>query len=254
MLAAAERRPAWPTWSATTSAASPPSAGGADHRGRAPRRDSSLPRHVPGGLAARPGVSAGLAARQGRPGPARSATSARTSIDLARFLVGEIAEVSRPHGDVHPHAAAAGSPKKKGRVTVDDAAISMVRFTNGAIGTIEATRFAPGRKNYNRFEINGSLGSLAFDLERMNELEVYFGYDANVRGFRTILVTEPVHPYVGPGGRRAISSAGSTRSRTWCTTCWRRWRTARCRRRFRDGVMNQRVLDAIERSSKSRGG
>ena len=55
--------------------------------------------------------------------------------------------------------------------------MALVRFENGAMGTIEATRMAPGRKNYNRFEINGSNGSVAFDLERMNELEVYFDPD-----------------------------------------------------------------------------
>ena len=73
-----------------------------------------------------------------------------------------------------------------------------MRFANGALGTIEATRFAPGRKNYNRFEINGSKGSVAFDLERMNELEVYLESTTakRVQGFRTILVTEPEHPFI----------------------------------------------------------
>jgi predicted dehydrogenase len=118
------------------------------------------------------------------------------SIDLARFLVGEIAEVA---GDLKTFVKTRplpDDPKKTGRVTVDDASTSLVRFRNGAIGTIEATRMAAGRKNYNRFEINGSRGSVAFDLERMNELEVYFESDpANARGFRRILVTEPGHPF-----------------------------------------------------------
>ena len=80
---------------------------------------------------------------------------------------------------------------------MDDASTSLVRFKNGAIGTIEATRMAPGRKNYNRFEINGSRGSVAFDLECMNELELYLESDPpSVRGFRRIL-TPPgmLHPY-----------------------------------------------------------
>src|SRR5580765_6979324 len=114
------------------------------------------------------------------------------SIDLARFLVGEITEVA---GDLKTFVKTRplpGNPRKSGRVTVDDASTTLVRFKNGAIGTIEATRMALGRKNYNRFEINGSLGSLAFDMERMDELEVYFESDPpNLRGFRTILVTEP---------------------------------------------------------------
>ena len=75
--------------------------------------------------------------------------------------------------------------------------MALVRFENGAIGTIEATRLAPGRKNYNRFEINGSKGSVAFDLERMNELEVYLESDRReLRGFPPILVTESDHPFI----------------------------------------------------------
>ena len=75
--------------------------------------------------------------------------------------------------------------------------MALARFENGAIGTIEGTRMAPGRKNANRFEINGSAGTIAFDLERLNELEVYIeAEDASVRGFHRILATEPEHPFV----------------------------------------------------------
>jgi predicted dehydrogenase len=98
-------------------------------------------------------------------------------VDLARFLVGEISEVA---GDLETFIRTrplVGSPRKSGRVTVDDASAALVRFANGAMGTVEATRLAPGRKNYNRFEINGSRGSVAFDLERMNELELYLESD-----------------------------------------------------------------------------
>jgi predicted dehydrogenase len=80
---------------------------------------------------------------------------------------------------------------------VDDAASFLARFENGATGTFEATRLAAGRKNHNSFEINGSRGSVAFDLERMNELQVYLEDDEpEVKGFRTVLVTEPDHPYM----------------------------------------------------------
>jgi predicted dehydrogenase len=175
-------------------------------------------------------------------------------IDLARMLVGEIAEVSGVTETFIRTRPLPGRPERNGRVTVDDAAVSTVRFTSGAIGSIEATRFAPGRKSQCAFEINGSLGSLAFDLERLNELEVYFASDPPaVRGFRTILATEPVHPHMAawwPPGHiigwehtfthmvhdllEAVAD-GTVPSPS-----------------FRDGVMNQRVLDAIERSSKSR--
>jgi predicted dehydrogenase len=84
-----------------------------------------------------------------------------------------------------------------GTVTVEDAALMMVEFENGAIGSFEATRFATGRKNGNTFEIYGSNGSLAFDMERMNELQFYSNDDpAGEQGFRTIQTTDPTHPYM----------------------------------------------------------
>jgi predicted dehydrogenase len=101
-------------------------------------------------------------------------------IDLARYLVGEIESVS---GEV--------ATFKPGR-EVDDAFEAAVRFEGGAVGTIEATRFATGRKNAFAWEINGSKGSLAFDLERLNELQVGDG-----AGFRTRLVSEADDPFWG---------------------------------------------------------
>jgi len=176
------------------------------------------------------------------------------SIDLARFLVGEISEVA---GDLKTFVKTrplVDNPKKMGRVTVDDASTALVRFTNGAIGTIEATRMALGRKNYNRFEINGSLGSLAFDMERMNELEVYFEKDkANVRGFRRILVTEPGHPYF-----KAWWPAGHIigYEHTFIHTVYDLLEAMADGKvptpNFEDGVKNQRVLAAIEKAAAKR--
>src|SRR5207245_5980669 len=73
----------------------------------------------------------------------------------------------------------------------DDAFEAVTEFTGGTVGTIESSRFAPGRKNAFSWEINGSKGSLAFDLERLNELQ----WSEGTRGFRTILVTEADHPF-----------------------------------------------------------
>ena len=106
-------------------------------------------------------------------------------IDLAHFVVGPISEVTgttetfieeRPleEGGAGGGLSASGGTQM-GEVTVDDAAAFLARFENGAIGTFEATRLAPGRRNHNSFEVNGSKGSVAFNLERMNELEVFFG-------------------------------------------------------------------------------
>ncbi len=131
------------------------------------------------------------------------------SVDLARYLVGEIRKVSgmtaqfvseRPLPDEAASGTFSGKVKgaEKGRVTVEDAAFMMVEFANGALGSFQASRFAPGRKNYNAFEIYGSKGSILFDLERMNELEFFSNDDpAYAQGFRTILATEGgQHDYV----------------------------------------------------------
>ena len=176
------------------------------------------------------------------------------SIDLARFLVGEISEVAADLATFVKMRPLPDNPKKRGRVTVDDASVSLVRFANGAIGTIEATRMAPGRKNYNRFEINGSRGSLAFDLERMNELELYLEADQQrVRGFRRILVTESTHPYVKawwPPGH--IIGYEHTFTHTVYDLLEAMARDKVPQPNFADGVRNQRVLGAIEKAAATR--
>ncbi len=127
-------------------------------------------------------------------------------IDLARYLVGEFDEVmgmtetfikERPE-ELEASGLAARGGKERGEVTVDDAALFLARLQGNVIGSFEATRFAQGRKNAQRIEVNGSKGSLVFNFERMNELEFYSSEDeAHTQGFRTIMVTEPeAHPYV----------------------------------------------------------
>lgn len=173
------------------------------------------------------------------------------SLDLARFLVGEIEEVSgllKTFVLERPLEDGSGT----GRVDVDDAALCLARFENGAIGTIEGSRFCPGRKNYNRFEINGAKGSLVFDLERMNELEVYREEGAN-SGFRTVLATDASHPYVEawwPPGH--ILGYEHTFTHTVFDLISAIDSGELPSPNFEDGVVNQRVLDAIERSSESR--
>ncbi len=129
------------------------------------------------------------------------------SIDLAHFLVGEITEVSgmqdtfikqRPILAESDDRLGGKASDQLGDVTVDDSSIFLARFANGAVGTFEATRMAAGRKNHNKFEINGSKGSIVFNMERMNELEYYNHDDPDdVKGFRVIQTTDGVHPYTG---------------------------------------------------------
>ena len=130
-------------------------------------------------------------------------------IDAAQYITGDrLTGVSalletfikeRPLAEVSAGlGATADGDNRRGRVTVDDAAVFSGRTSGGALASFEATRFATGRKNVLRLEINGSAGSLAFDLESMNELLFYdHTEDSGVAGFRRILVTEPTHPYVG---------------------------------------------------------
>jgi len=112
-------------------------------------------------------------------------------IDLARYLVGEVKSVmglTRTFVEDRPG----------GHVDVDDAFESAVEFESGAVGTIEASRFCPGRKNAMAFEVNGSRGTMAFDLERLNELQVNLtgsSPGARAQGFRTVLVSEADHPF-----------------------------------------------------------
>jgi len=117
-------------------------------------------------------------------------------LDLARFLVGEpkrIMGMTKTFVEERPLADGSGM----GKIDVDDAFISLLEFENGAIGTVEASRFAQGRKNFNRIEINGELGSIEFNLENMNELKVFWANEEpkETRGFHNVLVSESFHPY-----------------------------------------------------------
>lgn len=185
-------------------------------------------------------------------------------IDLARYLVGEFTEVigltetfivERPlEAKTIGAGLAAQAGKERGPVTVDDAALFLARFANGAVGSFEATRFASGRKNYLRLEINGSSGSLAFNLERLNELEFYSREEpSHLQGFRTILATDPSHPYI-----KAWWPAGHIIGweHTFVHQAYDLLKAIAEDRMpepdFEDGVKCQEVLEAVERSVEER--
>jgi predicted dehydrogenase len=128
-------------------------------------------------------------------------------IVFARYLTGEITAVNAimeryiedrpvPEGGADQLAGAAKlSGARREAVDVDDEVLMMLRFENGAVGSIEATRAAHGRKNHLTFEVHGETGTLVFDYERRDELRLYSTADeADRQGFRTIL-TGPPHPY-----------------------------------------------------------
>jgi predicted dehydrogenase len=181
-------------------------------------------------------------------------------VDLARFLVGEFHEVNgltttfikeRPLLDETTGDLSATGLREKGQVTVDDAAIFMSKFKNGAVGSFEATRFANGRKNHERIEINGSEGSIVFNFERMNELQVFSSKDPeHIQGFRTILVTEEAHPYI-----KAWWPPGHIigYEHTFVNQVYELMEAIAEDRmpepNFYDGVKCQEVLEAVERSN-----
>jgi len=185
-------------------------------------------------------------------------------VDLARYLVGEFRELSatmetfikqRPLGRVgalrRPDAAAR---RPYHRVTVDDAVTMIGRFRNGALASLEATRLAAGRKNSVTIEINGNAGSLFFDLEDMNRLKFFTRRDRQDRqGFREILATEPLHPYIKhwwPPGH--IIGYEHTFTHTIADFVRAVATGKSVQPNFEDGVKTQRVLEAITQSAKAK--
>jgi predicted dehydrogenase len=186
-------------------------------------------------------------------------------VDLTQYLLGDrltgVTAVMETFIEERPMptassglAASAGSERgraARGRVTVDDAALFLGRFAGGALATFEATRMATGRKNAMRVEINGSLGSLAFDFESMNELQFYDGaLDAETSGFRRILVTEPGHPYLSawwpPGHGLGYEHSFTHEIRDFVVAIGEGHDPTPS---FADGLQVQQVLAAVEESA-----
>lgn len=185
-------------------------------------------------------------------------------IDLAHYLVGDMTEVigmnetfikERPKPASMTGLSAKGSADApRGPVTVDDATLFMARFAGGALGSFEATRFAPGHRCTNAFEINGSKGSVKFDFERMNELQVYFTDDADdVQGFRRVLATDPAHAYADawwPPGHTIGYAQTFTHEVVELMNALAEDRQPVPS--FVDGVKCQAVLEAVDRSIEQR--
>jgi predicted dehydrogenase len=180
-------------------------------------------------------------------------------IDIARYLVGDIASVnaiahtyidSRPiqEGGLDKLGAAErASDAPHGPVDVDDEILTLLRFSNGAVGSLEATRNAHGRNNFLTFEIHGSSGSLLFDYEKRDQLQAAFADDpADRKGFRTIF-TGPAHPY--GEGLWPIPALGIGYSETKIVECYDFMRAIVDGKspspNFEDGYRVARIADAI---------
>ncbi|MER5219520.1 Gfo/Idh/MocA family protein [Streptomyces flaveus] len=182
-------------------------------------------------------------------------------VDLAQYLVGEpVVGVSaltetfvreRPLPGGPTSGLSAVSANGVGQVTVDDAAVFTGRFASGALASFEATRYATGRKNALRIELNGEHGSLAFDLERLNELEYHDHREPGTHaGFRRILVTEPDHPYLEawwpPGHGLGYEHSFVHQARDLVNAIAEGSAPVPS---FADGLQVQRVLAAVEESA-----
>ncbi len=186
-------------------------------------------------------------------------------VDLAHYLVGPIAEVTaltatyvktRPlqQGGVDKLGASEKSATaERGDVDVDDEVVSMLKFENGAIGSLEATRNAWGRNNFITLEIHGTEGSIHFNYERRDELQVMFRSDsADARGFRTIY-TGPAHPY--GHGLWPIPGLGIGYSETKIVECYDFFKAietgSQASPNFEDGLLTELVADALIRSGET---
>ncbi|MFK4599430.1 Gfo/Idh/MocA family protein [Streptomyces pristinaespiralis] len=183
-------------------------------------------------------------------------------VDLAQYLAGEpLVGVSaqletfvkeRPLLQGASAGLTASGGAQRGPVTVDDAAVFTGRLESGALATFEATRMASGRKNALRLEINGELGSLAFDLERLNELSFHDHREpAATAGFRRILVTEAEHPYLEawwpPGHALGYEHTFAHQARDLVEAIASGTDPVPS---FADGLQVQRVLAAVEESAQ----
>ncbi|WP_203981087.1 Gfo/Idh/MocA family protein, partial [Planotetraspora silvatica] len=181
-------------------------------------------------------------------------------IDTAQYITGDlltgvsaITETfikNRPLADTSAGLAASGGTEQ-GEVTVDDTALFLGRFTGGAVASFEATRFASGRKNSLRIEINGSHGSLSFDFEAMNELWFHdHTLPPEEAGFRRILVTESGHPYAGawwpPGHGLGYEHSFTHEVKDFLEAITTGTDPAPS---FADGLRVQQVLAAVEKSA-----
>ncbi len=184
-------------------------------------------------------------------------------VDLTQFITqdkitevsGQLATFVKERPLAAEHSGLSGTATtERGAVTVDDAAVFLTKFTGGAIGVFEATRFATGRKNAIRIEINGSEGSLAFDFEDMNVLHFFDANDPDeTAGFRRILVTEGTHPYVAawwPPGHGLGYEHAFTHQVVDLVTAIADGSDPHPT--FTEGLQVQRVLAAVETSSDTR--
>lgn len=171
------------------------------------------------------------------------------AVDQLCFLLGE--PVGAVSGTLHTFVTERAGPDGTEQVTVDDAAWATLHTRSGAVASLEVSRMATGRKNALQIEVYGSTGSLSFDLESLNELQVCDGSPGTgTDGSTRVLVTEPEHPYVGawwpPGHIVGWDHTFTSQAADFLTAIAG---GVPPRPSFEDGLAVQRVLAAISTSA-----
>lgn len=178
-------------------------------------------------------------------------------LDLGRFLAGEVRSVAGLSRIVVPRRPVRSGDRQTKAVDVEDLYAGVVEFATGTVGTLEVSGLCPGQKNGLAFEANGSRGSLRFNLERLNELEV-FTVEPRARrdrGFKTVLVTDPDHPYGGrwwpPGHIIGWEHTFVHQLQHLVQAIVGEGQVSPLAADFRDGYVNARLCDALLRAART---
>jgi predicted dehydrogenase len=177
------------------------------------------------------------------------------ALDMAHFLLGDITEVCGAIQTVVPERPLAEGSNQKGKVTVDDVTVAALKFKSGALGTIDASWMASGRKDFFYFEVFGSEGSLRFNFERMNELEVSLKDNSGFPGFKTVITTSKDFPgmdrlWTDQGGGFTWNHLFVVELKYFLDWVVKGKPPDSIAPTFRDGYVNSLLIDSIVESSE----
>lgn len=178
------------------------------------------------------------------------------ALDMACFLLGEVTEVCGAAQTFVRERPLAEDPSKKRAVTVDDVAVATLKFKSGALGVIDASWMASGKKDYFYFEVHGSEGSVRFNFERLAELEIYLRGGSGLEGFKTVIATSKKHPamdkfWADQGGGFAWNHLFVVELKHFLDSVAKGEQDDPIFPSFRDGYINSLMIDAIVESSRS---
>jgi len=177
------------------------------------------------------------------------------AIDMAYFLLGDVVEVSGATQTVIHERPLIEDPTKKGKVNVDDVSVASLKFKSGALGTIDSSWAAAGKKDFFYFEVHGSEGSIRFNFEHLNELDVYLRDESNLAGFRTVQVISKKHPlmeqfWIDQGGGFTWNHLFVVEVKHFLDSVNQGKVTSLLVPTFHDGYVNSLIIDSIIESNQ----